>query len=210
MLDRTPVVKQLKNIFKNGNIPSRGRELYGKLTWDFNCLFHACFNLPNSILKKLNLDDDQFLIYNPFGNLEGDKIQIKSEMFKFIKDCGLHISKDHKLTLLKNQRRVALYFSQAYEKGFGLKDFHFLLQEKDGTWSSKAGSSEVEFGLTLEHSMPFDISNRYILDSTFILSNSYEKSEKVELSNDLISSPHHDLDQNSPKQSANNESSLQK
>ena len=146
----TQTILKIKKIFKLGYIPSRGNENYkivdGNNVTNYapliNCLGHACFNLTNEHLKDFDKNDASILrnfIQSPLHA----NTYIAKDIFNFVKKCGLKIKPTKRHSLLKdNEWKIALYFGwYGYRK-----DYHFLLQEKDGTWSSKWGSSsEVIF-----------------------------------------------------------------
>lgn len=131
---KTKILKNIKNVFKNGYVPSRGAEKYTRQTCDnVNCLEHACFNFSNQ--QILDCEMNTYTAFQMFGKfcMDGNNESNAEEMLNFITDAGIVINQGYQPHLKDGQWRVALYFND--EDG----DFHFLLQEKDGSWSGKVG-----------------------------------------------------------------------
>ena len=151
MKKRVPIIKRIGKIFELGYVPSRGDETYYFKTQNsimtghiFNCFAHACFNLTNEQIDELNLYEDEIFHMQGYnrdilGTLE--KKEVAEHFFGLIKDAGLIVEPCLEETILNNnQWKIALYFDEIeFGKDRRLRDFHFLLQEKDGTWSGKAG-----------------------------------------------------------------------
>ena len=141
----TASIKIMNNIFKRGYMPSRGRVKYNFVSKYFtNCFGHACFNLTNSQLIKLGINNvGVWSFFGCFGLKTGSDEYIKTAKNK-IESVGLKIeesSLDEKIET--NQWKVAYYYHQ--NEYFG-DDFHFLRQEKDGSWSGKFASyKEIEY-----------------------------------------------------------------
>lgn len=176
------IIKNIGAIFKAGYVPMRGNEKYGMCASYINCFAHACFNLPNCMIEKLDFSSPIFLIQEPFTDFGDESLsQTKSEMFDFIKSTGLQIDKN-KPILKDNEWKVAVYFSEAYNRDFGRKSWHLLLQEKDGSWSGKNGfSPQVEHFQTLQSFLPWDLYNKFQLNDVFILKNpNVEENKKNE------------------------------
>ncbi|MBE7074171.1 MAG: hypothetical protein E7379_03680 [Clostridiales bacterium] len=143
-------ILKLKTIFKLGYVASRGREAYklveNNTTKNYayltNCLGHACFNLTNEQLKNFD-ESDASTFGNFIQSIFHANKYIAKDIFKFVKECGLKVSPSTKLSNVKdNEWKIALYFGWYGNR----KDYHFLLQEKDETWSSKWGTtSELYF-----------------------------------------------------------------
>ncbi len=147
--------KKLQEIFKNGYVPDRGDETY-KFTLPHrdpdmfsilktgdlcNCLGHACFNLKNEHFEKykINISDSRFFqgFIKDKETRENDVMAQK--ILNKIKAVGIIVSPAQNTEVLKNnQWRIAMYFDRI---GIGstnyLRDFHFIIQEKDKTWSGK-------------------------------------------------------------------------
>lgn len=145
---RQPIIKKLQEVLKKGKMPDRGDEEYDMFAKYVNCFEHACFNLSNRELEELGIDCFEYTYRSPFGEFSQNSIhEAKEEMLEFLTQTGLLVEKfDGKKILKSNQHKVALYFSEAFEREQGERDYHFLLQRKDGKWSGKCGdmSSRVE------------------------------------------------------------------
>ncbi len=178
---REPIAKQLNCILRiGGGIFWRGDEDYAEVGGSVNCLFHACYNFPNKVIKTLGLDDFKYTFINPFGEFDDSSIEkTKQEMFDFLRKTGLTIRKNTEI-LKANERRVALYFSEGYKRNCGSRAFHFALQEKDGLWSAKRGfgSSTVDIYDNLKVELPYQATNKYKLDSVFVIKNPYAPAER--------------------------------
>ncbi len=185
-MNREPVIKAVNEILRKGYFP-REKEKYGAFCFYANCLAHACFNFKNSQLEtldkrlpELGMDEFDYIFKNPFGEFsENSLTEAKSEIFDFLHRTGLQVEVETTQKELKqNQYRVAMYFSEAYTTRNGEKDMHFVLQERDGSWSSKEGSGEVEFLPNLENTLPFRNNNRYRLHNILTITNPYGKNEE--------------------------------
>ena len=180
---RKPIIKKLQEIIKLGHVPCRGDEYYGKFGGYVNCFEHACFNLTNKQIESLCLDDWRLSFRSPFGEFDENSIEkSREEMFHFVTQTGLKVEKGLPTKILKsNQYQVALYFSKIVNRDI-IDDFHFLLQEKDGTWSGKCGdmSTNVEHFDSLETVLPHTTISKYVLDNVFTITNPYasEKQSK--------------------------------
>ncbi len=151
MKERRSLIKDISTIFALGYVPSRGDESYLYKTKSHtttaslcNCFGHACFNLTNQQLDDLNIYDSDIIALQGYCGADlsiKTKSEITKHLFKIVKDAGLIVKPCTKESILKNnQWKVALYFDELsiYNKTY-LRDFHFLKQEKDGSWSSKIG-----------------------------------------------------------------------
>ena len=96
-------------------------------------------------------------------------------MIGFLRKTGLQVERYQEGKILKsNQWKVAMYFSEAYKRGFGERGWHFLLQERDGSWSGKdGGSTIVEKFEKPEQFIPWALNNKYELDDILVLTNQY-------------------------------------
>ena len=179
---REPIIKRIGEIVRLGYVRERGDEGYGDLGGSVNCFVHACFNLTNEQIVSLGLDEFKYMFVSPFGGFEDSSVlAAKEEMMDFVRQTGLEIEDELVPKVLKeNQYRVALYFSRGFIENMGGKDFHFLVQEKDGSWSGKCGSMthHVDHFDKLEESLPHGPGNRYMLDSVMIVTNPYAPEEK--------------------------------
>ena len=142
-------ILKLKKIFMLGYCPQRSGESYSFVNpytninyyKQINCFAHACFNLTNNQItsncfEKIDISSFKNLIDDYWETNES----IANKLFDFVKKTGLKIeecSDGEKLE--ENQWKVALYFCD----GPFFRDFHFLLKEKDGRWSSKYGNEDV-------------------------------------------------------------------
>ena len=132
---------KLNEIFSRGYLPRRGREEYklvkGIDTAEItNCFEHACFNLTNRQLTNFNsFDLDNFFSLPALADADMTKEEMFDGVVNAIERTGLKV-KPMKDNLAKNEWNVAMYVSQ-----YNI-DVHFLLQEKDGSWSGKFGQSK--------------------------------------------------------------------
>ena len=153
-----------------GYLPSRGLIDYSFSPFKVNCLGHACFNFTDKILKEIS--EEVFFYHIPSFRVPSEDV-FTEDLSYYLKAVGLKISPCEKLDILKsNEWKVALYFS--YELG-GITDYHFMLQEKDGHWSSKQGwhSQYLDFFKTL----PEVYDTNYKLFGVYKISNPYAKKE---------------------------------
>lgn len=154
---------KLNKIFRQGYLPSRGGEKYflcnlrkkKEKTFNYNpdvmhpkgdflyedyasitnCFEHACFNLKNEQLINFNIDDlEDFFSLPELADEELSRVEMFDRVQKTIQKTGLKVKKC-KEKLKENEWNVAMYVSQ-----YNI-DVHFLLQEKDGSWSGKFGQS---------------------------------------------------------------------
>ena len=142
-------ILKLKKVFMLGYCPERKGESYSFVNpytdinyyQQINCFAHACFNLTNqqitsNCFEKNDIDSFKNLIDDYW---EEDK-SIERKLTTFVRKTGLKIEEcSDEEDLEENQWRVALYFFT----GYFFRDFHFLLNEKDGSWSSKYGTEDV-------------------------------------------------------------------
>lgn len=141
-------VKEIKKVFSRSQIPSRGSQKYNFVnTFKVNCLEHAFFNFTNKEIRKISREFSHELFeflwifealqtYMFYSTPTQVYNKIHDELIDKIKSVGLKIEDCLINEELKdNQWKVAFYFNPEA----GEEDFHFMRQEKDGTWSSKAG-----------------------------------------------------------------------
>ena len=194
-------VIKIKKLFSMGYMPSRENQSYLAIspktktsyTHTANCFAHACLNLTNEQLDKLNLDrcdtntfDIKTYLYEPIEHME-------NTFLKRIQRFGLKATpcEDNDLFNRENQWKVALYF--------GLSpltldyDYHFLKQEKDGTWSSKVGwgSTELQLFSSLPDTYISPNNVGYSYYKTYIITNPF-----VEIKNETDTQQEDDLNQN--------------
>ncbi|MBE7073889.1 MAG: hypothetical protein E7379_02220 [Clostridiales bacterium] len=140
-----PTILKLKKIFSLGYLPSRGDESYTLLHRDTNiefskianCLAHSFFNLTNEQLEDFNLFDSG--TFRWFYLDENDERAL-DRVLEFVEKTGLKVEETSlEQDLAPNQWKVAVYFRVRENKNV-IPDFHFILQEKDGVWSSKEGA----------------------------------------------------------------------
>jgi hypothetical protein len=154
MTAKRKAILKLKELVSLGHVPNRGLEEYTHVTTYnqkvasmVNCFGHAVFNLSNKELEQLHFTEKEGHI---FGDIWCDAFIptefVENQLLKIIKNTGLSateitqvIKPNEKLRLRNNQWRIALYidYSDRLEK-----DFHFFLQEKDNSWTSKQGYSD--------------------------------------------------------------------
>ena len=138
------IVKKLNKIYKMGYMPSRGKMVYTFESANMvNCFGHACFNLDDKNLEKFkSVKDDLKDFFTKFST-EGNTRNFYERAKEKVSQVGLGFAKsDLKEKLQNNQWKVAYYIMNDVFRG---RDVHFMIQEKDGTWTSKLGTkSELE------------------------------------------------------------------
>jgi len=136
------IIKKLNKIFSLGYTPSRDNETYKCLlknhyqaTHLINCFAHSCFNLTNRQIEDYQITYEEsrgfrvlpsWTTYNYEDNL--------NYLVKFVEATGLNIEECSLYANINHNQWKIAYFvnNKTY-------DFHFMLQEKDGKWSSKRG-----------------------------------------------------------------------
>lgn len=170
------IIKKINAIYKRGYMPSRGQNKYtvdaAKLT---NCFGHAVFNLQNEDLESMINDKETLLAYQrKFGTVGISEIM--KVVQRKVAEVGLKIEKSSVNEKLKNnQWKIAYYymFSSPYHSA----DAHFMIQEKDGTWTCKLGmKDEIE----VFKKLPEDYHSGYSLQGVYKITNPYIELEKNE------------------------------
>jgi len=151
MFKKVSILK-LKKIVSLGHMPARGGErydivhpvynekngyvvnYYGDL---INCFAHACFNLSNKQIRENDINPIDMINFSQFvPSKEATDFEIERNISSFVNSTGLIMRTCNPEGIMKsNEWKVALYLCKQPD----LRDFHFFLQEKDGTWSSKYG-----------------------------------------------------------------------
>ena len=182
-------ILKLKKIFQLGYCPSRMAQSYDfvnpytktEFFTQINCFAHAVFNLSNQQIYENCLTNNDT---DSFRNLIEDYWETEDSIFKrlsaFITKTGLKIEKCNDEDELKeNQWRVALYFCD----GWTFKDFHFLLNESDGRWSSKYGTTNLLefFDERPEKYIAQEYNDRYDYYGTYKITNPYAGKGKMPL-----------------------------
>ncbi len=168
-------IKKLTEIYKLGHLPCRGNEPYCETFRLANCFEHACINLTNEQIKQFEISESESAEFGNFYALtqKGTSMQFK----KTLEQAGLQVEEcDPDKVLKDSQWKVALYFEYFYMIN---KDFHFLIQEKDGRWSGKNGyTSNCQIFNTLPKRIEFG--NRlYNFYSTFCITNPFASKENI-------------------------------
>ena len=186
-------ILKLNKIFKlHHYVPARGSQSYSeKHNGGFcfsnivNCFAHACFNLTNDQLNDFSTLECQCYFGHKIDYLEQPTKEIKANLFYFIKDTGLTVRRTFKSAKLKeNQWLVALYFGIYLFDGKN-QDFHFLLKEKDGTWSGKIGTTQkVEYYKIPPKDFVSTCNYKYKLDGFYVITNPYLENTKEEEENE--------------------------
>ncbi len=176
---RQAIIKKFNGIYKRGYVPSRNRQEYTYKTASMvNCFGHACFNLDNSELEELgDLKDALYDFLRKFSLKYGNYMD---EASKRIREVGLKIEKSSIKEEInsKNQWKIAYYY--LYDDFWGSCDAHFMIQEKDGTWSSKLGSKqEVE----IFEKLPKVFHDEYELVGIYKITNPYVTLDKDDSTN---------------------------
>ncbi len=143
------ILKKISSILQMGYIPSRGRESYQytylvdengnerteDLSKNVNCFGHAFFNLTNEFYVRYNIGKKDTEPFWHFGEKWGKTLV--EEVLDYAKKTGLEVNECSLTDKTDfNQWKVAFYIK--YGKN---TDYHFFLQEADGSWSSKNGET---------------------------------------------------------------------
>ena len=182
-METKTIIKKLESVFKKGYIPARKDETYQYIpTASYlptgnlgNCFTHACFNLLNEHYEKLNITYSEF---NSLRNLSLERKsieQIREELFEIIEKVGLKFQSCEANTPIKpNQWKVAYYFDMGE-----VTDYHFLLQEADGTWSDKLSITKI-----VRHypeppkSIYHGTNGAYYLQGFYLITNPFAQAQK--------------------------------
>ncbi len=172
-MNRDGIIKKLNEIFRQGYTPSRGKEEYSVDCIDnipiarlANCFVHACFNLKNDHYWDYYITSREAKQMKCFYNESDDDELVQKKLITFVKRTGLLIKPcDQNLVVRENQWKVGLYFSN----WSCLSDYHFLLQEKDGTWSGKRGLTKL---VDRFEELPQQVYD-YELKEIFVITNPY-------------------------------------
>ncbi len=162
-------IKKLSEIYKMGHLPSRDGADYITTYNLANCFAHACINLSDEQYKQFEISE---MNSREFGNFYGHSEESTSkQIIQTLSDAGLIVERCPIDKILKNnQWKVSLYFEFFHTIS---RDFHFLLQEKDGTWSGKVGYTRK---CQIFNYVPKNIEagkNFYVYFDTYCLTNPY-------------------------------------
>ena len=169
-------IKKLNEIFKLGHLPSRNGEDYSIMTFEFiNCFAHACLNLTDKEIVDFDISE---MNSREFGNFfRRTKEDTSQQIINTLTQAGLKVEPcDQDKVLKPNQWKVALYFEFFHTIN---KDFHFLIQEKDGSWSGKVGYSRK---CHIFNYLPKEIEAGkcfYLYYGTYCLTNPYAEKTSV-------------------------------
>lgn len=136
------VIKKINAILRKGKMTGRGGQKYTIFnTFTINCLGHAFFNFSNQQIRNLRrgYEDElrSFLwgLEEPSDQQDAFKL-ITEQLEQKICETGLLLEECQINDKIEDgQWKVAYYYKDGDDK-----DFHFIRQEDDGTWSSKLGS----------------------------------------------------------------------
>ena len=167
---REALLKKLNTIYKKGYIPSRESSEYNQLyTKTINCFAHACFNLSNDDLQKLNpYKSELHDFFRNFGSCGVyNYFKVATEKMRQV---GLSVQKSSlSESIQKNQWKIAYYIMNDEFSG---TDIHFMIQGQDGKWTSKVGStSKIE----VYDKLPDYYHNDYSLIGIYKITNPYIK-----------------------------------
>ncbi|MBP3432016.1 MAG: hypothetical protein J6K39_04110 [Clostridia bacterium] len=167
------LLKNINEIYKKGYIPARGNQTYkyvaksanSEVSELVNCFAHACFNLTNQQLTDCQITSESSRIFWKFP-IDGFRSHDILRMKKILAQTGLEVKRckaDQRPE--NNQWKVAFYCDGAWG------DIHFMLQERNGTWSSKLGAQRKieKFGTTY----PPKKYDTYKLHSFYMITNPY-------------------------------------
>jgi len=173
-------INKLNKIVKSGHIPSHSSKEYTpRTTFVSNCFIHACFNLSDEQLYHFDENEaSEIMKHINYAKCSTGE-EIKDSLFSIIKKSGLNIDRVGKNHICKdNQWVVAFYLSATkYSLQQGVRriydDYHFMLKEKDGTWSEKKGDSPE---INIMDKPPITIPNfhsQYVLQGYYLITNPY-------------------------------------
>lgn len=187
-VEKNKGVLKIKKIFALGYLPSRGYQSYLPIckhsqkpyAYQVNCFAHACLNLTNQQLEELKLDNCDTYIFDIKSYSYQPQEEIQKTFTKRIKRFGLiaeQCEKDY-IPEKENQWKVALYFG--FSRHCLDYDYHFLKQEKDGSWSSKIGwgCDELDILSALPDTYNSPSGTDYQLQQTYIITNPHIESKK--------------------------------
>ncbi len=177
---RNAFAKKLNVIYKHGYLPSRGTESY-KVMLDedvyaadlINCYGHACFNLTNRQLKEFGITSrDTNFLWCLWEDPAAKFSYVAEQMEKFIRSTGLKVARCKPNEKTKsNQWKIAVY----YQSEGDIDDYHFMLQEKSGIWSSKLGASDH---VDTYDDLPRPYYRDYTFYATYIITNPYVQAQE--------------------------------
>ena len=178
MKSKRKTIIKLQQIVSSGYIPSRSYEKYFGFTQRFekfedmtNCFGHAVFNLKNSQFNDIDFTYEDGTNLGAFSTSPFLPIKsVEKEFCEFVYSTGLKIFPEIQKGILKNNEwRVALYFEKKSDDLS--REFHWLLQERNGKWSGKMGySNQVETYFEI----PSQIGN-YELYKTYLVKNQFTR-----------------------------------
>lgn len=185
-------ILKINKLLRLGHHPSRGKEHYQayhkhtghKTALLANCLMHACFNLTNKQLQQFTAEDVGVLTGHIQNCHQPSTDEIKRSIFDTLKKTGLQVHRSRrKCEIKENQWLIALYFGKdpKFAKvGYLRQDYHFMLKEKDGSWSEKRGFTET----VNHHKKPpkkftdYATGFEYCLEGYYLITNPYAEKTK--------------------------------
>ena len=172
---RQGIIKKLNKIYRNGYVPSRDMSQYcHKFTTVVNCFGHACFNLTDESLEEFSQNKAELKeFFRHFGGL--GIYNIFREAKDRVRQVGLKIEECKiKDKMQKNQWKVACYVQNDEFSG---SDLHFMIQTKDGKWTSKLGENP---NVEVFDKLPKTFRENYELSGIYKITNPYVKLEDNE------------------------------
>ncbi len=170
------LIKKLNMIYKKGYLPAREKSRYSELHANaVNCFGHACFNLSNNDLKKLEPYLDELkLFFRNFGS-RGIRNYF-NEAAERINKVGLKIERSSlSEQIQKNQWKIAYYLM--HDEFIG-NDVHFMIQGKNGKWTSKLGSTKT---IQVFDKLPETYNDNYSLMGIYKITNPYVKLKEEDM-----------------------------
>ena len=163
------LIKKLEAIFKQGYLPCREYQTYyfsyatktpkkkNQMASDIiNCFGHAFFNLTNEKLQENSISETDTKPIWHFGEKYG--VYLIDEILDFVRATGLTVNECEAHDKMKDNEWKVAFYTDINCNG---KDYHFLRQERDGSWTAKNGeTAKVEI---LHGDPPRRLGNRYIL-----------------------------------------------
>ena len=184
-LEKYNFILKLNQIFKKGYVPSRGAKDYfalhnGSCIAEYiNCFGHACFNLTDELIKMAQFSyHEAGIFFNILGNeVYSNGRKVCDKMFNFVRETGLSVDECGLYDQMRyNQWKVAFYIDKGGDaNNVARGDIHFMLQEKDGKWSSKMGTAKtLQYFRELQRVFFCD----YDLYGIYKITNPYVESER--------------------------------
>lgn len=162
-------IEKLNRIVKTGHMPLRGMTPYYMASDLANTFEHGVFGLSDLQLIVNDFNEDDRYVFGAFYLNEEGKFTAQNRMLDFIKATGLRVRfSDFDKPVLKNQYKVALYFSTSFNPE--RKSFELLRREDKNHWTGKLTNGE---NIQTFERAPERIGTDYELFNVFDIKNPY-------------------------------------